>query len=335
MAKPETACEYTKRTMPPTSRARLDRARRDDLRRRCRRSNVTTYWPTTGSALACTDPSSAAADGSGSARHTDAQRCADAEEGHDEAASGDGGSLHRITADARAYGLPDEPEARGGRSATVAATRRRRGVPLLNSFSRSFLDDSRSILEQVDDTQIEAVVKVLRRDARHVADDSSCAAPAAAPVTRRTRHATSGSSLESSRTPSPTMSRSSLPGSTMTAGTPRTRNGSAPRGSPPRIACSSSRSVAEVSNASVSVNLVRAMHLARDTGASIVGIAGRDGGELRQVRRCVRGAPLGRCRFVTPQTEGLQALVWHLMVSHPALDPEHGEVGVDHRYKAR
>ena len=48
----------------------------------------------------------------GSARHTDAQRCADAEEGHDEAASGDGGSLHRITADTERTASLTSPEQR-------------------------------------------------------------------------------------------------------------------------------------------------------------------------------------------------------------------------------
>lgn len=71
----------------------------------------------------------------------------------------------------------------------------------------------------------------------------------------------------------------------------------------------------------ISVNLVRAMELAQSVGASIVGIAGRDGGELKQRADACVLVPTIDERFVTPQTEGMQALVWHLVVSHPALDP--------------
>jgi D-sedoheptulose 7-phosphate isomerase len=72
----------------------------------------------------------------------------------------------------------------------------------------------------------------------------------------------------------------------------------------------------------ISVNLVRAMELAESVGASIVGIAGRDGGELKRRADACVVVPTVDERFVTPQTEGLQALVWHLVVSHPALAPE-------------
>jgi D-sedoheptulose 7-phosphate isomerase len=64
------------------------------------------------------------------------------------------------------------------------------------------------------------------------------------------------------------------------------------------------------------------METAQAVGASIVGVAGRDGGELRaRADACVLIASVDE-QFVTPQTEGLQALVWHLVVSHPALAPE-------------
>ncbi len=75
----------------------------------------------------------------------------------------------------------------------------------------------------------------------------------------------------------------------------------------------------------VSVNLVRAMQLAETVGASIVGVVGRDGGELGRRANAYVLLPTVDERLVTPQTEGLQALVWHLMVSHPALDPELGK----------
>jgi D-sedoheptulose 7-phosphate isomerase len=71
--------------------------------------------------------------------------------------------------------------------------------------------------------------------------------------------------------------------------------------------------------ANVSTNLVRALELAVERGASILGIVGRDGGYTAKVAdACVIIPPLFP-DHVTPQTEGLCAVVWHLLVSHPAL----------------
>lgn len=70
---------------------------------------------------------------------------------------------------------------------------------------------------------------------------------------------------------------------------------------------------------SVSVNLVRALELGVSVGAAIVGVVGKDGGFTRQVAdACVVIPPLVADR-VTPHTEGLCAVVWHLLVSHPQL----------------
>ena len=69
----------------------------------------------------------------------------------------------------------------------------------------------------------------------------------------------------------------------------------------------------------VSANLVQAMHLARAVGATVVGVVGRDGGELARVADACIVIPTVDASLVTPQTEGLQALLWHLIVSHPAL----------------
>ena len=69
----------------------------------------------------------------------------------------------------------------------------------------------------------------------------------------------------------------------------------------------------------VSVNLVRALELSKEVGASIFGIVGRDGGFTSQVAdACIVLPPLYP-EHVTPLTEGLCAVVWHLLVSHPAL----------------
>lgn len=70
---------------------------------------------------------------------------------------------------------------------------------------------------------------------------------------------------------------------------------------------------------SISLNLVRAMELARSVGASITGIVGRDGGQLAVWADCCIIIPDLQSSMVTPQTEGLQALYWHLLVSHPSL----------------
>lgn len=69
----------------------------------------------------------------------------------------------------------------------------------------------------------------------------------------------------------------------------------------------------------VSVNLVRALELAKSVKASVVGVVGKDGGYTKQVAdACVVLPPLFSQR-VTPHTEGLCAVVWHLLVSHPEL----------------
>ena len=69
----------------------------------------------------------------------------------------------------------------------------------------------------------------------------------------------------------------------------------------------------------VSVNLVNTIELAKEVGASVVGIVGRDGGALRQLADASILIPTIEPKFVTPQAEGLQALMWHLIVSHPSL----------------
>ena len=67
------------------------------------------------------------------------------------------------------------------------------------------------------------------------------------------------------------------------------------------------------------MNLVEAMTLAVEVGAAVVGVVGRDGGELARLATACIVLPTVDPAFVTPQTEGLQALMWHLVVSHPDL----------------
>jgi D-sedoheptulose 7-phosphate isomerase len=69
----------------------------------------------------------------------------------------------------------------------------------------------------------------------------------------------------------------------------------------------------------VSVNLVRAIDEARTRGARVFGIVGKDGGYTKQVADECVVIPTASPDRITPHTEGLCAVVWHLLVSHPAL----------------
>jgi D-sedoheptulose 7-phosphate isomerase len=69
----------------------------------------------------------------------------------------------------------------------------------------------------------------------------------------------------------------------------------------------------------VSVNLVRSLELAREVKARVFGIVGRDGGYTKQVADACVVVPTVASERVTPHTEGFAAVVWHLLVSHPAL----------------
>jgi D-sedoheptulose 7-phosphate isomerase len=69
----------------------------------------------------------------------------------------------------------------------------------------------------------------------------------------------------------------------------------------------------------VSVNLVKSLELAREVKAKVYGIVGRDGGYTAQVADACVVVPTVASDRITPHTEGLAAVVWHLLVSHPAL----------------
>lgn len=69
----------------------------------------------------------------------------------------------------------------------------------------------------------------------------------------------------------------------------------------------------------VSVNLVRAIDLAKERGAKVFGIVGRDGGHTKRTADACVLVPVVHDARVTPHTEGFAAVVWHLLVSHPAL----------------
>jgi D-sedoheptulose 7-phosphate isomerase len=69
----------------------------------------------------------------------------------------------------------------------------------------------------------------------------------------------------------------------------------------------------------VSPNLVGAIQLAKQVGATVVGVVGRDGGyTAKEATACVI-VPTVNPEHVTPHSEAFQAVVWHLIVSHPKL----------------
>ena len=69
----------------------------------------------------------------------------------------------------------------------------------------------------------------------------------------------------------------------------------------------------------LSPNLVASLQYAKEIGSSIVGIVGRDGGYTAKVADACVIIPTINQDNITPHTEAFQAVVWHLMVSHPAL----------------
>jgi D-sedoheptulose 7-phosphate isomerase len=69
----------------------------------------------------------------------------------------------------------------------------------------------------------------------------------------------------------------------------------------------------------VSPNLVAAVKFAKQIGARVIGIVGRDGGYTAQVADACVVIPTVNAQHVTPHTEAFQGVVWHLLVSHPKL----------------
>lgn len=69
----------------------------------------------------------------------------------------------------------------------------------------------------------------------------------------------------------------------------------------------------------VSPNLVSALQYAKQVGARVVGIVGRDGGYTAQVADACVVIPTVNPAHVTPHTEAFQSVVWHLLVTHPKL----------------
>ncbi len=75
----------------------------------------------------------------------------------------------------------------------------------------------------------------------------------------------------------------------------------------------------------ISPNIVEALKLAKEVGAKIVGVVGRDGGYTAQVADAAVIVPVVNPENVTPHTEAFQAVVWHLIVSHPKFQSQKGK----------
>lgn len=69
----------------------------------------------------------------------------------------------------------------------------------------------------------------------------------------------------------------------------------------------------------ISINIINALKLAKAVGAKVLGVVGRDGGYTAQVADACVIIPSPNPQTVTAHTEAFQAVIWHLMVSHPLL----------------
>ncbi len=75
----------------------------------------------------------------------------------------------------------------------------------------------------------------------------------------------------------------------------------------------------------ISVSIVEALKFTKAAGAKILGVVGRDGGHTKQVADACVVIPVVHPENVTPQTEAFQAVVWHLIVSHPKFQLQKGK----------
>jgi len=69
----------------------------------------------------------------------------------------------------------------------------------------------------------------------------------------------------------------------------------------------------------ISPNIVEALTYVKDVGSKIIGVVGRDGGYTKIVADACVAIPTVNEKSITPHTEAFQAVIWHLLVSHPEL----------------
>jgi len=67
----------------------------------------------------------------------------------------------------------------------------------------------------------------------------------------------------------------------------------------------------------ISMNIVKVVQYAKEIGASVIGVVGKDGGFTKKMGDAVVLIPTINPNHITPLTEGFQALIWHLLISHP------------------
>jgi len=75
----------------------------------------------------------------------------------------------------------------------------------------------------------------------------------------------------------------------------------------------------------ISANICHALDLCKEVGAKVLGIVGRDGGYTAKVADVCVVVPVVNDDNVTPHTESFQAVVWHLIVSHPKFKTQEGK----------
>ena len=85
----------------------------------------------------------------------------------------------------------------------------------------------------------------------------------------------------------------------------------------------------------VSPNLVTALQYAQEVGTPVIGIVGKDGGYTARVAAACAIVPTVNPDHITPHSEAFQAVVWHLLVSHPRLKAKADEVGVGQMSEGR
>ena len=69
----------------------------------------------------------------------------------------------------------------------------------------------------------------------------------------------------------------------------------------------------------ISANIVESIKLAQKKNSKVIGIVGRDGGYTAQISDACVIIPTVNLNTITPHTEAFQAVIWHLIVSHPDL----------------
>lgn len=69
----------------------------------------------------------------------------------------------------------------------------------------------------------------------------------------------------------------------------------------------------------ISANIVNALKYAKEVGAKVLGVVGKDGGYTAQVADAAVVVPTVNKETITPHTESFQAVIWHLLVCHPSL----------------